>query len=397
MQPATRVRDHWGVAFALAWISGINSGVAVALSPALPEIAKAFGRHGDGAFVAQMVQTLPAVAMIAGAALTGYASELWGRRMVILITASAFTISGGAGLFLPDLQTLIFSRVVQGFAAGVLLTASYAAVAEYFTGEARNRMLGFCAGFGSIASIGFLLAGGAMVDAFGWRSVFALYLLELLTLPFVYICMHRDRPARESGEKLSWSPIIAIWPVLLLQILLTIGMYMSVIQIPFIAVQKGIVSGVTISWLVMTTSVVATVVALSYARLLRFLDFSGMLVWTCFFFGAGLLICASAKDFAVMLLGAATLGLAAGAVEPTIMTRTLNHTPEPLHDRAVGAAISGLFLGQFLNPVLVHPVAVIGGINFAAIVYGCLYLAGAATALGAFLRFQRKHDSRMRL
>ncbi len=382
---STRIRDRGGIAFACIWISGVNAGVAVALSPALPAMAKEFGHGADGAFIAQMIQTLPAVAMILGAAFCGYASETIGRRVVMLVTAVLFLVSGVAGLFLPTLELIILSRVIQGAVAGALVTASYAAVAEYFQGAARARMLGYCAGFGSFSSILFLLAAGAMVDAFGWRSVFALFLTQLITLPFLVFSLPQERPARETGAALSWGPILAVWPVWLLQIVFTIGMYMSVIQVPFVASAKGVISASTIGLLVSTTSVVATLASLFHGNFRRYLDYGGMLVLIAAAFGLGLLICANASDMAALFLGAAVLGVGAGSVEPTIMARALNRTPEPLRDRAAGAGLAALFAGQFLNPVAAFPLIAIGGVAFAISSFGFMYLALSAVFLCAAL------------
>jgi MFS family permease len=366
------------VALVCIGISGINSGVAVALSPALPSIAQELGGGNDARFVAQMIQTLPALAIVVGAAAAGYAAERWGRRLVTFAAVMLFTLAGLAGLAMPDLGTLVASRVAHGLAAGVMITTSYALVGEYFQGLARNRMLGFCAASGSFTTILMLAAGGPMVDHLGWRSVFLLFLPAAFLLPFILGSMRPGLPPRNDAVPLSWKPIAALWPLGLLQVAYTIGMFMSVIQVPFIATAKGIASASTISLLVATTSAAATSAALVHGWLRRFLDFRGMFVLMSAAFGGGLLICAGAQHLAGLLLGAAALGIGAGSLEPTLVARALNETAAALHDRAAGAAMATLFLGQFLNPVVVGPVAAIGGVSFAAAAFGTAYLAAGA-------------------
>lgn len=389
MGAVRRIREQKGVAFVCIWASGMNSAVAVALSPALPSIAREFGGAGDGAFIAQLIMTLPAIAMILGAALAGYASEWLGRRLVLLLTGSAFAITGTAGLFTPDLVTLAISRGLLGFASGMMVTTSYAVVAEYFDGNARNRMLGYCGACGALSTIVLLALAGPMVDTIGWRSIFILFLPVVAMIPFILTAMHRELPNRVASEPLSWRPILAAWPLWLLQIGYTIGMYMSVIQIPFVAAAKGIVSASTISLLVATTSAFATLVAVLHGRLRLYLDFKGMFLLMSLAFGLGLLISVHAGTLPVLMIGAALLGLGAGSVEPTIMSRALAETPEPLHDRAAGAAIAALFAGQFLNPVAVYPLAVIGGIDFALVCFAIAYLAAGGVFIVMMARRPR--------
>ena len=386
MDRPVRVRDHPGAALVCIAISGINSGVAVALSPALPALAQELGSGNDARFVAQMIQTVPSLAMIVGCGVAGYASEWLGRRMVTFAAALLFTFAGLAGTVMPDFTTLVASRVLHGFAAGVLITTSYALVGEYFDGPARARMLGFCAASGSVSSILFLVAAGPMVDAFGWRSVFLLFLPTAILLPFILSSLHSGLPPREEGQPLSWGPIAGLWPLGVLQIAYTIGMYMSVIQVPFLATAKGIASGAMISVLVATTSVAATITSLLYGWLRRFLNFQGMFALMSAAFGAGLLICANADNLIIFVIGALALGVGAGSVEPTLVSRALNQTPEALHDRAAGAAMATLFLGQFLNPVVVGPVAAFGGVEFAAATFGVAYLAAGAMFMAALVR-----------
>lgn len=353
-------------------------------------MAAEFGADRDGQFLAQIIQTLPAVGMILGAGISGYLSERFGRRAVLVLTIALFTLSGAAGFLTPNISSLVLSRAVQGIVAGIMLTTSYAVVAEYFSGAARLRMLGFCGGAGAFASILILFAAGPMVDSFGWRSVFLLFLLGGVAVPFALAGMHAGLPQSGARVELSWRPILALWRVWLLQIAFTIAMFMSVIQVPFLASAKGVVSASTISLLVATTSISATIVAVSHGAIRRVIDARGMFVLMSLAFGIGLLICGLATGLPLFLLGAIVLGVGAGSVEPTIMSRAFSETPELLHDRVAGAAVATLFAGQFLNPIVVHPVTTFGGIEFAARTFGFAYVAAGLLFLLSRFRSGRQ-------
>nr|WP_301287338.1 MFS transporter [Sphingobium sp. OAS761] len=183
--------------------------LALAIAPGVLEMAKEFG-----ALTAQLVLTLPAFTMIAGAAGAGYLSERWGRRAVIAMCLLIYSVAGLAGGIAPGLMLLVVARAVSGFAGGVLLTAVYAVIGEYFEGSRRETILGLMSTAGSGASLALLVVMGLVVEQFGWRAPFVLYALGLLLLPSTLIGLHRGRSA--PGALLSWRPVLARWPLYLL-------------------------------------------------------------------------------------------------------------------------------------------------------------------------------------
>ena len=120
------------------------------------------------------------------------------------------------------------------------------------------------------------------------------------------------------------------------------------------------------------------------------MGFSGMFVMISAGFAAGMLICVTAGSLPIFALGGALMGLGAGLIEPAIASAVLARTPEPLHDRAMGAVIMALFLGQFLNPVVLRPLNEIGGIYLVFVATGLAYLVGAALFLIAALQLRKR-------
>lgn len=86
---------------------------------------------------------------------------------ILLFTASSFACG-----MAPNLVTLIFFRIVQGFAGGALLPTSQTLIQEAFPPDKR----GFAqAVFGLSVMVGPALGptlGGYLTDNFGWRSIF---------------------------------------------------------------------------------------------------------------------------------------------------------------------------------------------------------------------------------
>lgn len=117
--------------------------------------------------------------MVAMGALTqaaGSLSDRWGRRSLFLAGIAVFTLASLAATLAQDLWWLNAARVVQGCGAAVIMVNGIPLISDRYTGEERNLAIG---AWGSFATGAGLLAptlGGVLIDAFGWRAVFAINL-----------------------------------------------------------------------------------------------------------------------------------------------------------------------------------------------------------------------------
>jgi predicted MFS family arabinose efflux permease len=366
------------VALALG-IPVLISMLALAIAPGALEMAAEFG-----ALTAQLVLTLPAFLMIAGAAVAGYLSERWGRRAVIVACLIVYAVAGLLGGVAPGLLLLVLTRIVSGFVGGVLLTSVYAAIGEYFEGTRRESVLGLMSTAGSAASLALLVLMGMVVERYGWRAPFLIYGLGLLLVPSALIGLHRGLSA--SGASLRWRPVLARWPYYLLLTAYTIGMYMMVIQGPFLLAAKGIDAPSVIGRYIALSSLVGALGGVLYGFARRWLGFGQMFVLISLAIGIGLPIAAWAPGGGWIVLAMVVTGLGIGIIEPTVASQLLLLTPEPLHDRAMGVNVAAMFLGQFLNPLVIAPLHDAGGILFAFTATGFAYLLGAALFLLALAR-----------
>lgn len=103
----------------------------------------------------------------------GVASDRFGAKAVYLSGLALFVVaSAGCGLA-PSVGTLVAARFVQGMGAALFLPASLAIVRATFDDPAqRARAIAAWAGIASAAAAIGPVAGGLLVDAFGWRSAF---------------------------------------------------------------------------------------------------------------------------------------------------------------------------------------------------------------------------------
>ena len=166
----------------LAAISALGPIATNLYLPALPDVRADFG-----ASVAA-VQTTFSISLITfatGILVWGPLSDRYGRRTAV-ITGLAIMIAGSLlNLTAPSLAWLIAGRGIQAFGTAAGLVVARAIVTDRFPADRIARTL---AGLTMASVLGNALAptaGGYLVAAFGWRSVFGVVAAGALVVAFV--------------------------------------------------------------------------------------------------------------------------------------------------------------------------------------------------------------------
>jgi MFS transporter, DHA1 family, multidrug resistance protein len=168
--------------------------------PSLPDIAREFAAPEW-----QVQQTL-SVYLIAFAITTlvyGPLSDTFGRRSVILVTVTLYTISSIGCALASDIHWLLAMRVGQGLAASGAVVVGRAIVRDAFSGARAQRAMSHVMLVFAVAPAAAPIIGGYLHDAFGWRSVF--WFLALLGLAlWVWVALRLPEtlppPARQPAQ-----------------------------------------------------------------------------------------------------------------------------------------------------------------------------------------------------
>lgn len=109
---------------------------------------------------------------------SGRIGDLYSRRFMFLLGLSLFVVASLAGMMAPTIELLIAARILQGFAAGLLMPQVLGLVQQLFQGRERGQAFGI---FGAVIGLstafgptlgGFLVGVGG--DDVGWRLLFAM-------------------------------------------------------------------------------------------------------------------------------------------------------------------------------------------------------------------------------
>lgn len=154
---------------ALALLSFIGPLSTDMYLPAFPRMAEEL--HTDASGV-QLTLTAFLVGMTLGHLVFGPLSDRHGRRAPLLAGAAVCTVGTALCAVAPSLGWLVALRFVTGFSGAAGVVISRAVVADRVQGAAAARLFGVLMTLAGIAPIIAPLAGGAVIGAAGWRSVF---------------------------------------------------------------------------------------------------------------------------------------------------------------------------------------------------------------------------------
>ncbi len=123
--------------------------------------------------------------------MTGWLAGRFGRKRLLTLSVTGFTVASFFCGLAPSLPFLIFFRVIQGACGGGLQPLSQAILLESFPPEKRGQAMGFWALGIVVAPMLGPVVGGWLTDNYSWRWVFYInipigILAILLTQAFIF-------------------------------------------------------------------------------------------------------------------------------------------------------------------------------------------------------------------
>jgi EmrB/QacA subfamily drug resistance transporter len=137
---------------------------------ALPAIGRGLGYS---AHTLQTVISAYAVASAGFLLIGGRASDLLGRRRVLVAGLALYGVASLAGGLAPSPEVLLVARALQGLGGALVFPATLALINTTFAeGRERNRAVAVWGGTGAAGLVIGVLLGGVLTQAFGWGAVF---------------------------------------------------------------------------------------------------------------------------------------------------------------------------------------------------------------------------------
>ena len=161
--------NPWIIAIAVMFATFMEVLDTTVVNVSLPHIAGSLSATIDEATWA-LTSYLVANAIILP--MTGWLASRFGRKNLLLLSVSGFTVASMLCGLAPNLPMLILFRCLQGATGGAMQPLSQAVLLEAFPPQDRGKAMGFW-GLGIVvAPIFGPVLGGWLTDNYSWRWVF---------------------------------------------------------------------------------------------------------------------------------------------------------------------------------------------------------------------------------
>lgn len=137
--------------------------------PALPTMSVALG-------VSTALTNLTLVSFFfffaVGTLFWGPISDKYGRKPVLVAGTGLYVAASAVCALAPDVYVLIVARVMQGIAAGAIISVSMALIKDCFSGKQRETILAIVQSVGGLAPMIAPVLGGILLQFTNWRGSF---------------------------------------------------------------------------------------------------------------------------------------------------------------------------------------------------------------------------------
>ncbi|MGW5700796.1 MFS transporter [Amycolatopsis japonica] len=353
---------------------------AAIIAPSLPAMREDFADTPGSGLLVRLALTVTSLAIAISAPLSGIVADRVGRRPLLLTGLGLYAVSGTAGFFVDDLYLLLITRAALGLAVGGIMTAVSTLITDWFTGGRRASFLGLQQAFASLGGVVFLPLAGLLATV-SWHAPFWIYSVSAIVAVFAIVSLRepeRNSPAVGEGGRLS-ARVVGVY---VLAFVVTLAFYMAPTQLPFLL--EGFGSGPVVVGAVVAGSTLTGVVgALAFPRLRRRLGPTAITTVSVALMGAGWLVIGTAGTVAQVVTGLLAGGLGVGFVVPNLNLLLAESADPARRGRVLSGLVTGIFLGQFLSPLVVQPL--VQGIGIAEAFTWTGIALGAGAALAALL------------
>ena len=364
-------------------------GVA-SVAPAFPEIIRALGVHQEDAAWLISAFTIPGLLFTP---VTGFLSDRYGRRKILIPCLFLFGIAGGACFLARDFRTLIFLRFLQGVGSAPLNALNVALIGDFFKGNDRSAAMGYNTSVIGVGTAIYPALGGLLAMA-GWNYPFLLALVALPVGFWAYLGLNEGDRFPPGGQSAGGAPRPLLRelarkgvPVLLFASLMTFviqyGGFLTFL--PFYLESGYGATPLTIGLVSAAMSISSAVTSYRAGWFSARFSSRSLMAIAFILYCSALLFILHVSGCSGMIVPAMLFGIGQGINIPNLLTTLTNNTPEENRAMVMSLNSMSLRLGQTLGPPLFGMVFASRGIE-AVFTTGAVMAGGMAVAIFGTMR-----------
>ncbi|MFT8909646.1 MAG: MFS transporter [Lentilactobacillus diolivorans] len=144
-----------------------------ATAATIPDLMKTFPSMTQE--TAELTVTMPSFTMALAIVISSFMVKRWGTKKLVL-TGTALTAVGAlASMLAPNVLILLAARAVMGAGIGLFNALCISLIDRLYTGQQRERLLGFQNTFQGLGAAGGALIVGLILMNTSWKMAFSFY------------------------------------------------------------------------------------------------------------------------------------------------------------------------------------------------------------------------------
>ena len=352
-------------------ISLLTVMAGAAIAPALGVISAHFA--GRNPLLIQLIVSLPALFIILTNLVFPWLCRRMKTRALALAGLSLYVLSGAGAFFVDDIWVLLVFRALMGVSVGMIMPLSTGLLAYYFPPEEQAGLMGLSAAMNQMGGVVATFLAG-MLAGVSWNYAFLVYLLGLIAVILVALFLPNERLSGRGGVSLSL--LKRFHPSVMGMFLVMVLFF--IYPTNFALTASGTLSEMGVTLSMVGLDVVAFLVGLVFGAMMK--RFAAQMKYVApLGFAAGYPCLATGSGIVWLLLGSAFIGIANGIGVPYLNTIGSVKAGKEAATTVMPLLSAALYLGQFLSPLIVSPVASSTGTSpyFVGVGIAALYLLQA--------------------
>lgn len=272
-------------------------------------------------------------------------------RTLALTGLALYVVSGAGAFFVDNIWVLLAFRALMGVSVGMIMPLSTGLLAYYFPPEEQAGLMGLSAAMNQMGGVVATFLAG-MLAGISWNYAFLVYLLGLIAVILVALFLPNERLSGRRGVSLSLLKRFHPSVVGMFLVMILFFIYPT----NFALTASGTLSEMGVTLTMVGLDVVGFLVGLVFGDLMK--RFAAQMKYVApLGFAAGYLCLAIGGSLVWLLLGSAFIGIANGIGVPYLNTIGSVKAGKEAATTVMPLLSAALYLGQFLSPLIVSPVA----------------------------------------
>ena len=330
---------------------------ASVIGPTLGQLAQAFPAASE--LQIKLVMTAPFLTSIIFSVISGKLANTFDKKTITVTGLFIYGVTGIMPAFAVDINQILMYRLLTGIGVGLVLPLPNAIIAEHYTGEKRERMLGMATAVANIANIvasiiiGFVLVLGWQYPYYSFGLVLVIMLVAVFGLP-----KSPPRPVAETTQKSAGVPPV-VWGLALFMTVNFLLLGFNIFNCALFMTAEKIGPPWMIGIAISVPAMGCTLAGAFFPELCKSFK-SFFVTGNLILFAIGFGVLYQAHSFPAILVANFLCGFGSGALVPYVLYQTADKVPDTRKDMAYGIVTSCIHFGYLISPFAQNVVSQVG-------------------------------------